>query len=419
MSEQQQCKVRFYHQVDIVLISPQHLSRTSLVQPKDMHSASSQGWTASKQCPSIEALSLYGDESPSPPAKMSAAVRCLSPSPHLSLFERMKGAEVPRPPSPPHDWVPTSQQDMEMDVRESLGETVVQSPLPIPDLSLYERMRHAQVPVPLSPPQEWVPPPKEDWEMEMAKSSGSKAVQSLTSPPSLSLFETMKHAKVLKPPSPPHDWVPPSFQVAEVDVQLPLPSVDVPAPHSPFKDLHIHQGEEPDHSCRIDFGDPDQGWLRDMFDTGMRGPIPTYDECQELVQAGLATVDTEDYGLEEMIEDVNNKNDRLKQALLGYARFDVLEHQDQILFRKWNPQTIQKAEIAGLVKSFQVNGLDRFNPTHAMPLIVLKSIVKLVLCMLQEFKLRYLENPPPAHYPYNQELDVHIVQVMQWMAADI
>ncbi|KAI5988144.1 hypothetical protein EDD15DRAFT_2199083 [Pisolithus albus] len=244
MSEQQQCKVRFYHQVDIMLISPQHLSRTSLVQPKDMHSASSQGWTASKQCPSIEALSLYGDESPSPPAEMSAAVRCLSPSPHLSLFERMKGAEVPRPPSPPHDWVPTSQQDMEMDaretsgeivrmkhaevpkppspphnwvptsqkdmgmdVRESLGETVVQSPLPIPDLSLYERMRHAQVPVPLSPPQEWVPPPKEDQEMEMAKSSGSKSVQLLTSPPSLSLFETMKHAKVLKPPSPPHDWI--------------------------------------------------------------------------------------------------------------------------------------------------------------------------------------------------------------------
>ncbi|KAI5987834.1 hypothetical protein EDD15DRAFT_2371889 [Pisolithus albus] len=80
--------------------------------------------------------------------------------------------------------------------------------------------------------------------------------------------------------------------------------------------------------------------------------------------------------LEETIEDVNNKNDRLKQALLGYARFDVLEHRDQILFGKWNPRTIQKAEIAGLVESFQVNGLDRFNPTHAMPLIVPKSIVK-------------------------------------------
>ncbi|KAI5995890.1 hypothetical protein EDD15DRAFT_2365418 [Pisolithus albus] len=80
--------------------------------------------------------------------------------------------------------------------------------------------------------------------------------------------------------------------------------------------------------------------------------------------------------LEETIEDVNNKNDRLKQALLGYAQFDVLEHRDQILFGKWNPRTIQKAEIAGLVESFQVNGLDRFNPTHAMPLIVPKSIVK-------------------------------------------
>ncbi|KAI6017934.1 hypothetical protein BKA83DRAFT_12231 [Pisolithus microcarpus] len=81
--------------------------------------------------------------------------------------------------------------------------------------------------------------------------------------------------------------------------------------------------------------------------------------------------------LEETIKDVNTKNDRLKQALLGYARFDVLEHRERIVFGKWNPWTIQKTEIAGLVESFQVNGLDRFNPTHAMPLIVPKSILKL------------------------------------------
>ncbi|KAI5996977.1 hypothetical protein EDD15DRAFT_2364444 [Pisolithus albus] len=415
--------------VDIVPISPRHPSRTSSVQPEDIRSASSQGRTASKKCPSIEALSLYGDESPSPPAEMSTAVRCPSPSPspHLSLFERMKGAEVPRPPSPPHDWVPTSQKDMEMDARETSGEIAVQSPSLIPDLSLYERMRRAQVPVPPSPPPEWVPPPKEDremelassgskalesptssrshslfermkraevpkppspphdwvptsqkdtemdvressaetvvrspstipdlslyermrraqvpappsppqeWvplpeedrEMEMAESSGSKAVQSPTSPTSLSLFETMKHAKVPMPPSPPRDWVPPSFQVAEVDVQLSLPSADGPAPHSPFRDLQVDQGDEPDRGRRIDFGDPERGRLRERFDTGMRGPTPTYDERQEL---------------------------------------------------------------------------------------------PLVLHALQEFKSRFLENPPPAHYPYNQELDVHIVRAMQRIAADI
>ncbi|KAI5992963.1 hypothetical protein EDD15DRAFT_2196811 [Pisolithus albus] len=267
MSEQQQCKVRFYHQVDIMPISPRHPSRTSSVQPKDMHSASSQGRMPSKKCPSIEALSLYGDESPSPPAEMSTTVRCPSPSPHLSLFERMKGAEVPhRPPMigslhPKKIW----------------------------------RWMHAQVPVPPSPPQEWVPLPKEDWEMELA-SSGSKAVQLPTSPPSLSLFERMKHTKVPMPPSPPCDWVPPSFQVAEVDMRLPLPSMDGPVPHSPFKDLHVDQGDEPDHGLRIDFGDPERGWLREKFDTGMRGPTPTYGEHQELVQSGLATMDTEDYG---------------------------------------------------------------------------------------------------------------------------
>ncbi|KAI5994370.1 hypothetical protein EDD15DRAFT_2196002 [Pisolithus albus] len=513
MSEQQQCKVRFYRQG-----LPRFNPRTSVVTHQrcldphvdSHHSASSQGRTASKKCPSIEALSLYGDESPSPPAEMSTAVRCPSPSPspHLSLFERMKGAEVPRPPSPPHDWVPTSQKDMEMDaretsgeiavqspslipdlslyermrcaqvpappspppewvpppkedremelassgskalesptssrshflfermkraevpkppspphdwvptsqkdtemdmressaetvawspstipdlslyermrraqvpappsppqewiplpeedwemqlassgntemdVRESLGETVVRSLSTMPDLSLYERMRRAQVPAPLSPPQEWVPLPEEDGEMEMAESSGSKAVQSPTSPPSLSLFETMKRAKVPMPPSPPRDWVPPSFQVAEVDVQLSLPSTDGPAPHSPFRDLHVDQGDEPNRGRRIDFGDPERGRLRERFDTGMRGPTPTYDERQELVQSGLATTDTEDYG--------------------AYFQFALV-----------------------------------------------------FLHALQEFKSRFLENPPPAHYPYNQELDVHIVRAMQRIAADI
>ncbi|KAI6094167.1 hypothetical protein F5141DRAFT_1070346 [Pisolithus sp. B1] len=72
--------------------------------------------------------------------------------------------------------------------------------------------------------------------------------------------------------------------------------------------------------------------------------------------------------LEETIKEVNSKNDQLKQALLGFARFDVLENRDRIHFGKWNPRGIQSSEVTRLAESFEVNGLDRFNPTHAMPL---------------------------------------------------
>ncbi|KAI6016817.1 hypothetical protein PISMIDRAFT_15753 [Pisolithus microcarpus 441] len=74
MSEQQQCKVRFCRRVDIVLISPQQQYRSSSAQPEEMDSSSSQGRTVSKHYPSMEALSLYGEESPSPSTEMSTAV---------------------------------------------------------------------------------------------------------------------------------------------------------------------------------------------------------------------------------------------------------------------------------------------------------------------------------------------------------
>ncbi|KIK30867.1 hypothetical protein PISMIDRAFT_6175 [Pisolithus microcarpus 441] len=311
MSEQQQCKVRFCRQVDIVPISPQQQYRSSSAQPKEMDSSSSQGWMVSKHYPSMEALSLYGEESPSPPTEMSTMVRSLSPSPNLSLFERMKCTEVPKPPSPAHVWVPSSQQDVEMDMTESSGDTMVRTPSPSPKLSLFERMKRAKVPTPPSLAEERVPlaSHKEDAVMELAESSGNTGVRSLSPTPNLSLFERMKHAEVPKPPSPaPVSHMdlfeqmrraqippPPSPPAAtKQDIFQLLQSTEVPSPPSPFEELHIEQGGEPDCSHQIDFGDPDRGQLRGLFKQGLTGPIPTGDECRDLERAGLANTHTKE-----------------------------------------------------------------------------------------------------------------------------
>ncbi|KAI6009293.1 hypothetical protein EDC04DRAFT_2610613 [Pisolithus marmoratus] len=79
-------------------------------------------------------------------------------------------------------------------------------------------------------------------------------------------------------------------------------------------ELHIEQGDEPDHGQSIDFGEPDQGQLWDLFKNGlmgmvplqischalttmiMLGDLPTDDEHRDLQHAGLANTDTKDDG---------------------------------------------------------------------------------------------------------------------------
>ncbi|KAI6019123.1 hypothetical protein EDC04DRAFT_2901858 [Pisolithus marmoratus] len=80
--------------------------------------------------------------------------------------------------------------------------------------------------------------------------------------------------------------------------------------------------------------------------------------------------------LEETIEQLNVKNEKIKQVMLGYATFDVLKFQDRLQFGKWNPRLLIKAQITSLMESFQVNTVDRFNPAHAIPLIVPKNLIK-------------------------------------------
>ncbi|KAI6044351.1 hypothetical protein EDC04DRAFT_2938010 [Pisolithus marmoratus] len=68
--------------------------------------------------------------------------------------------------------------------------------------------------------------------------------------------------------------------------------------------------------------------------------------------------------LEETIEQLNVKNKKIKQAMLG------------LQFGKWNPCLLIKAQITSLVESFQVNTVDQFNPAHAIPLIIPKNLIK-------------------------------------------
>ncbi|KAI6036187.1 hypothetical protein BKA83DRAFT_4485260 [Pisolithus microcarpus] len=125
MSEQQQRKVRFYRQVDIVPISPRQQPGTSSAHDEEVQTPSSQSWAMSKNCPSMEVLNLYGEESPSPPTEMSIVPRSPSPTFDRSLFERMKCAPVPKPPSPQYARAPSPEVDLAMADAENLGDIAV------------------------------------------------------------------------------------------------------------------------------------------------------------------------------------------------------------------------------------------------------------------------------------------------------
>ncbi|KAI6001385.1 hypothetical protein EDD15DRAFT_2361749 [Pisolithus albus] len=225
MSEQQQCKVRFYRQLDIVLISPRQQPGTSSVPDEDTDISSSQSRIESKNCPSMEELKSYGEESPSPPPEMSTALRSPSPTFDLSLFERMKRAQVPKPPTPEYTRAPCPQADLAMADAGDLGDIAVRAPSPSPNMSLFERMRCAQVPSPPSLTEERVPSSQEDAEMELAEGSRDTTAGSPLPMFNLSLYERMKRAPVPKPPSPP--------PALDMDLFNRMRHARVPSPPSP------------------------------------------------------------------------------------------------------------------------------------------------------------------------------------------
>ncbi|KAG6369977.1 hypothetical protein JVT61DRAFT_12613 [Boletus reticuloceps] len=63
-------------------------------------------------------------------------------------------------------------------------------------------------------------------------------------------------------------------------------------------------------------------------------------------------------------------------AQLGWARLDILKYSEVIKFGRWNSRSINQTKVTQLKDSFLLNGLDRFNSLHAVPLVVNKGMVK-------------------------------------------
>ncbi|KAF9236573.1 hypothetical protein BU15DRAFT_63926 [Melanogaster broomeanus] len=80
--------------------------------------------------------------------------------------------------------------------------------------------------------------------------------------------------------------------------------------------------------------------------------------------------------LDEKVKAQKKLEERASQVVLGYAQFDVLAHREKIVFGKWNLQPVERTQVTGLVQSFLVNGIDRFNVKHAIPLVVEKEALK-------------------------------------------
>jgi len=61
------------------------------------------------------------------------------------------------------------------------------------------------------------------------------------------------------------------------------------------------------------------------------------------------------------------------RAILGYARFDLIKYYDHLVFGEWNNRPLVDSQVQSLYQSFLVNGAERFNPIHAIPLVVPKN----------------------------------------------
>ena len=60
----------------------------------------------------------------------------------------------------------------------------------------------------------------------------------------------------------------------------------------------------------------------------------------------------------------------IKEAIIGYGRVDFVANFDQVRWRQWNERRVDNMKATLMRNSFLLNGMDRFNPTHAIPLVV-------------------------------------------------
>ncbi|KAI6011178.1 hypothetical protein EDC04DRAFT_2609991 [Pisolithus marmoratus] len=195
MSDQQEQRVHFYHQVDIVPISPHQQGGPSSVPVGDDSSSCSESRDLLER--------MKNAEVPTPPVSLvHVLAKPPSKAPKPNLFKRMKNAEVPTPPM-------------------SRVHTLAKPPSEAPKPDLFERMRNVEVPtLPAALPASW-------------------------------------RATIPQAPSP--------TEAASLQMSIRMPTAEVPQQSSPYTEVHVNQGNAPDHGYRVNFGDPDWRWLGALF----------------------------------------------------------------------------------------------------------------------------------------------------------
>ncbi|KAI6038702.1 hypothetical protein EDC04DRAFT_2896040 [Pisolithus marmoratus] len=190
-------------------------------------------------------------EVPTPPVSLvHALAKPPAKVPEPDLFERMKNVEVPTPPRMKNVEVPTPPM--------SQVHALAKPPSKAPKPDLFEKMRNAEVPtLPTALPESW-------------------------------------RATIPQVPSPTEgDYV---FIYLFLEMSPRMPTAEVPQESSLDTEVHVDQGDAPDRSNRVNFGDPDQRWLGTLFSYALAGNLPTIEEHQLLQHAELAAADTNDDG---------------------------------------------------------------------------------------------------------------------------
>jgi hypothetical protein len=77
--------------------------------------------------------------------------------------------------------------------------------------------------------------------------------------------------------------------------------------------------------------------------------------------------------LDHNIKEDTKRDKSANKAIVGYARFDLMENYDSLSFGHWNSRPLMQNQVQSLYQSFLINGVDRFNPIHALPLVIPKE----------------------------------------------
>ncbi|KAI6127602.1 hypothetical protein EDD16DRAFT_1748941 [Pisolithus croceorrhizus] len=291
MSEQQQRRVRFYRQVDIVPISPRKPSRPYSPSPTDDGSSSSESRSEATHCPSMEGTAGVDQtvNIPTPPGggsldRMAAMRNALIPTPpgtatapHMDRMEAMRRATIPTPPAdspaprmdrlvamhnatipPPPACTPPAQTDRIAAMRNAIP--IPPSAVPAPNMDRLERMRNAAIPHPPSSPIN---------NLERMRMVAIPTPPSTVPAPNMDRLERMRNAAIPLPPSSSMEMVDarpqPSSNIGYPQQSTSTEVADSQRQPCTITGEDINQGEEPDRGRTLDFGTPDRGQIRDLL----------------------------------------------------------------------------------------------------------------------------------------------------------